>query len=231
MLICPICKRKYEAGNEFCTNEGARLVSTKGPDDTADTSKVTSSASDASSTHESALRELREKLALQDKQIAQLKKDLTAAENEVARLTAAGDRSDAGARPKTIAKKSDPSSRETSLEPTEIVPPPEGAFGWLVCVSGPLVGKRFAISADGLVIGRAKKFSDAGGISISDSSVSNPHAWIGVERDRVVIKDEGSTNGTFLNDPDSDPIKKKAVLEVGDTIIVANNAAQFVFKK
>jgi hypothetical protein len=243
MLICPICKTEYEDSDEFCRTHGARLVPAGGVvDKPSDTSKGRTRESDTSVTDESLrreLRQLRDNLTQRDARITELEEQLAAARRELKKLQEAATKAPrlaAAAEEKTKGKtksgvgKIVPESVESSLQDTDVVTSPEGTFGWLICVAGPQVGERFAITAEGVTIGRKKQYAEAGGISISNQNVSNPHAWVGVERDKVVIKDDGSTNGTFLNDPESEPIKK-AVLEIGDTIIVANNVAQFVFRK
>ena len=83
-------------------------------------------------------------------------------------------------------------------------------------VDGVIVN-RFDIEA-GLTIGRA----DGNRVQIDDSAVSTHHAEIVVEQNRdgeqvCVIRDLGSTNGTFLNEKqiDSEPLRHKDVIRVG----------------
>ena len=81
--------------------------------------------------------------------------------------------------------------------------------GWLLGIDGVVKGKRFGIPARGIKIGRGKRVQ----ILIEDENVSNTHAWVGVEKNRVIVRDQGSTNGTFINDPDSKPIKEARLSE------------------
>ena len=80
----------------------------------------------------------------------------------------------------------------------------DGAFqpdyGSIRFVSGPLSGQEFEVKADGDFIGR-----DGGSaqIVLGDPRISKRHLWIGVKNGRVVITDQNSRNGTFVNDPKS----------------------------
>ena len=69
-------------------------------------------------------------------------------------------------------------------------------YGAIKFVSGPLSGQQFQIKADGDYIGR-----DGGSaqIVIGDPRISKRHLWIGVKGGRVVITDQNSRNGTFVN--------------------------------
>jgi hypothetical protein len=60
---------------------------------------------------------------------------------------------------------------------------------------GPQRGQRFSVSKDSIIIGRMVG-SD---VVVSDSEVSRRHASITWERGQPVIRDLGSTNGTFVN--------------------------------
>jgi V8-like Glu-specific endopeptidase len=71
-------------------------------------------------------------------------------------------------------------------------------YGSIKFVSGPLSGQQFEIKADGDFIGRDGGSSQ---IVIGDPRISKRHVWIGVKGGRVVIADQNSRNGTFVNDP------------------------------
>ena len=60
---------------------------------------------------------------------------------------------------------------------------------------GPQRGQRFSVSKDSIIIGRVVG-SD---VVVSDPEVSRRHASITWERGQPVIRDLGSTNGTFVN--------------------------------
>ncbi len=83
-------------------------------------------------------------------------------------------------------------------------------------VDGVIVN-RFDIDRAGLSIGR----SDSNQVQIDDSAVSAKHAEIVIEesdgRPVYLIRDAGSTNGTFLNEQkvDRQPLQHKDVIRVG----------------
>ena len=65
----------------------------------------------------------------------------------------------------------------------------------LICTAGPLQGQEFVIG-HGVFIGRDGARSQ---IVVPDPQVSGQHLWIGPDNGRIVARDNGSTNGTFLN--------------------------------
>ncbi len=94
-----------------------------------------------------------------------------------------------------------------------------GSFtiGSLTCTRGLLHGQRFSLTATGLLIGRQPGQAQ---IVINDSRASGKHVWIGYENGVLVAVDQGTTNGTFVNDVRFGRISK-APLKDGDTVIVA----------
>lgn len=107
-------------------------------------------------------------------------------------------------------------------------PGPQSGFGAVTCTSGPLAGQRFDIRPDGVYIGRDGTLAQ---IVINDNRVSKRHVWIGPRNGRVVVVDQGSTNGTFLNTPGSQRITE-AFLNPGDTIIVSEaDVARFQYQR
>ena len=115
----------------------------------------------------------------------------------------------------------------------ERVPPTEATkvmseeiYGILTGEEGPLAGKVFKIGPKGLKIGRDPSKND---IIIEDERVSREHAWIGPEGDKVVVKDLGSSNGTFVNDTSFRITKQE--LKEGDLIILGKGRfAVFKFR-
>jgi S1-C subfamily serine protease len=69
------------------------------------------------------------------------------------------------------------------------------AHGRLVCLAGPLQGQEFPIG-EGLYLGRDAARAQ---VVIPDAQVSGQHLWVGPLAGRVIARDAGSTNGTFLN--------------------------------
>jgi S1-C subfamily serine protease len=99
-------------------------------------------------------------------------------------------------------------------------------YGMIQFVSGPLSGQKFQIRPDGDYIGRDGGSSQ---IVIGDPRISKRHLWIGVKEGRVVIEDQNSRNGTFVNDPKSARVTE-APLNAGDTVILGeSDVARFEF--
>jgi len=65
----------------------------------------------------------------------------------------------------------------------------------LICIKGPLEGKRFVITRSSMVIGRDEGLE----LTIPDGSVSRRHAEIVLGPTKAEVKDLGSRNGIFLN--------------------------------
>jgi hypothetical protein len=99
-------------------------------------------------------------------------------------------------------------------------------YGSIEFVSGPLSGQRFQVRSDGDYIGRDGGSSQ---IVVADPRISKRHVWIGVRNGRVVIEDQNSRNGTFVNDPKSARVTETS-LNAGDTVILGeSDVARFEF--
>jgi pSer/pThr/pTyr-binding forkhead associated (FHA) protein len=100
-------------------------------------------------------------------------------------------------------------------------------FGSISFVTGPLAGRRFAIDPEkGSYLGRDGNLAD---IVIDDGRVSRRHAWVGVRGDGVMVIDQNSTNGTFLEKEPSQRITEARLVH-GDGVILGENAAIFRFE-
>jgi hypothetical protein len=106
-----------------------------------------------------------------------------------------------------------------AFQKTVAVSPAAGgaALAGLVCVRGVLRGQHFSFGAHGIVIGRE---AGAAQVVIPDGRVSSKHVWIGFEDGRLMAIDQGSTNGTFVNDMGRGRITR-AELRHGDAVIVS----------
>lgn len=103
------------------------------------------------------------------------------------------------------------------------LPPQKNAR--LVCVSGSQKDHSFPVTAAGITIGRDPKND----VVISDPRASYHHAWIGIIDHKAVLRDLGSTNGTFLNAQIDAPVGE-VVLSPGDTIFFGGHGRdQFRF--
>ena len=99
-------------------------------------------------------------------------------------------------------------------------------YGMLVCTAGPLEGQRFVIEDDGFYIGRDSSLSK---VVIADSRVSKRHVRIVPRNGKVWAVDQSSTNGTFLGQAGGERITE-VQLKRGDTLVLADNAATFVYQ-
>ena len=101
-------------------------------------------------------------------------------------------------------------------------------YGTITFVSGALSGQKFDVTPEGACIGRDSTSSQ---IVIADPRISKRHVWVGVRGNRVVIEDQSSRNGTFLNDPKSERITENALSE-GDIVILGeSDVARFEYRK
>jgi serine protease Do len=103
---------------------------------------------------------------------------------------------------------------------------PARSFGSLQCTAGPVLGRRFEISNQGLLIGRDSTKCQ---IVLADENVSKEHAWIVPVEEGIVVIDRGSTNGTFVNSVDS-PKVSKIRLHHGDRIFIGKGVATFTYQ-
>ena len=102
------------------------------------------------------------------------------------------------------------------------------SYGSITFVSGPLSGQEFKIKQDGDFIGRDGGSSQ---IVIGDPRISKRHLWIGVKNGRVIIADQNSRNGTFVNDPKSARVTETS-LNVGDVVILGeSDVARFEYRQ
>ena len=103
----------------------------------------------------------------------------------------------------------------------------EPDHGSITFVSGPLSGQEFKIKPDGEFIGRDGGSSQ---IVIPDPRISKKHVWIGVRDGRVVIEDQNSRNGTFVNDPKTARVTETS-LSAGDVVILGeSDVARFEYR-
>jgi hypothetical protein len=99
-------------------------------------------------------------------------------------------------------------------------------YGLLQCTGGALEGQRFIIDEGGLYIGRDPAMSQ---IAISDNRISKRHVRIIPRDGKVMAIDQNSTNGTFLGKAGGERITE-VQLKRGDVLVLADNAATFVYQ-
>jgi len=91
-----------------------------------------------------------------------------------------------------------------------------GEGGRLVCTAGPIAGRKFELTEDAVVIGRAGKSA----IAIPDPTVSRSHLLLRKSASGWTAQDLGSGNGTVLNGNrilEETPLSEGDVLALGDT--------------
>lgn len=83
-------------------------------------------------------------------------------------------------------------------------------------VAGPGLGSEVDLDADEITIGRAPE----NGLVINDNNVSRVHARVTVG-DRIIVNDNGSRNGVFVNDKkvEQQPIKPGDRVVIGQTVL------------
>ena len=101
-------------------------------------------------------------------------------------------------------------------------------YGSIMFVSGPLNGQQFQVKPEGDYIGRDGGSSQ---IVLGDPRISKRHVWIGVKNGQVVITDQNSRNGTFINDPKSARVTETS-LNAGDVVILGeSDVARFEYRQ
>lgn len=116
-------------------------------------------------------------------------------------------------------------SVSATLPKRDAPPLPADKTPKLVCVGGSQKDHRFPVTAAGITVGR----DPSNDIVIADPRVSYHHAWIGIIDRQAVLRDLGSTNGTFLNAQIESPVSE-VVLSPGDTIFFGGHGRdQFRF--
>lgn len=87
--------------------------------------------------------------------------------------------------------------------------------------AGPLSGQNISIPASGAWLGRDASRAD---ILVSHPMVSGQHLWIGRQGERWLLKDKGSTNGTYIGSSGSGRVSEHP-LRNGDRVLIAPDGA------
>jgi diguanylate cyclase (GGDEF)-like protein len=103
---------------------------------------------------------------------------------------------------------------------SRIAEKPGGKDACLVVIYGMELGKKFNLDAPSIIIGRSSK-SD---VQVDQESVSRNHAKIVNSGKSILIRDLGSTNGTYVNDELCD----EHVLRDGDLIKIGRTIFKFL---
>jgi two-component system cell cycle response regulator len=97
---------------------------------------------------------------------------------------------------------------------------PEAKEACVVVIYGHDLGKKYNLDGPSLIIGRSSKCD----IHVDQESVSRNHTKIVNSGKRVLIRDLGSTNGTYVNDQ---PVKEH-ILRDGDLIKIGRTILKFL---
>ena len=92
----------------------------------------------------------------------------------------------------------------------------------LVQIYGPMLGKKFVLEKDETSIGRG----DTCEIVLELDNVSRRHCSLLLKPDGVFLRDNGSTNGTYLNNVE---VRGETPLRSGDLIKVGGGIFKFLF--
>lgn len=96
------------------------------------------------------------------------------------------------------------------------------AAGWLIVVEGADKGAHHAVGKGTTLIGRASSCD----VILADPAVSRRHADITAQADRFLIRDVGSTSGTFVDGERLEPFKG-ALLHPGSVISMGTTSLLF----
>ena len=102
-------------------------------------------------------------------------------------------------------------------------PAEEGREGaCLVQIYGPMLGKKFGLDGPETGIGRGESCQ----IILDLDNVSRRHCSLLLREDEVLLRDDGSTNGTYLNNVE---VRGETPLRSGDLIKVGSAIFKFLF--
>ncbi len=91
----------------------------------------------------------------------------------------------------------------------------------LVVIYGLDLGRKYDLNKDSMVVGRSSKAD----IQVDQESISRNHAKVVTQKDHVMIRDLGSTNGTYVND---EQITSEYQLRNGDMVKIGRTIFKFI---
>ncbi|KFA92855.1 GGDEF domain-containing protein [Archangium violaceum] len=112
-------------------------------------------------------------------------------------------------------------TRVTKISSIKELATPVEAECCIVQIHGPELGKKYALQETEFTIGR----EEGNHIVVDLDNVSRRHAMIIRKQGRMLVKDLGSTNGTYLNDQE---VTQETVLRSGDLIKVGGSIFKFL---
>jgi two-component system, cell cycle response regulator len=112
-------------------------------------------------------------------------------------------------------------TRVTKISSIKELATPVDAECCIVQIHGPELGKKYALQESEFTIGR----EEGNHIVVDLDNVSRRHAMIIRKQGRMLVKDLGSTNGTYLNDQE---VTQETPLRSGDLIKVGGSIFKFL---
>lgn len=112
-------------------------------------------------------------------------------------------------------------ARVTKISSIKELATPVEAECCIVQIHGPELGKKYALQETEFTIGR----EEGNHIVVDLDNVSRRHAMIIRKQGRMLVKDLGSTNGTYLNDQE---VTQETALRSGDLIKVGGSIFKFL---
>jgi two-component system cell cycle response regulator len=112
-------------------------------------------------------------------------------------------------------------TRVTKISSIKELATPVDAECCIVQIHGPELGKKYALQETEFTIGR----EEGNHIVVDLDNVSRRHAMIIRKQGRMLVKDLGSTNGTYLNDQE---VTQETPLRSGDLIKVGGSIFKFL---
>ena len=112
-------------------------------------------------------------------------------------------------------------SQTVLTEAGDARPRPANQNGCLIVIYGHEMGRRVQVGAEPLTIGRSPNCE----VPIDQESVSRKHCQIRFEDGGFLVRDLGSTNGTYVND---DLIEPQGRLRHGDQLKVGRTILKFI---
>jgi pSer/pThr/pTyr-binding forkhead associated (FHA) protein len=99
---------------------------------------------------------------------------------------------------------------------------PKGKRASVIILSGPQLGRKQQLTANPSILGRDKKAE----FVIANATVSRRHALIRYHNGKYILKDLGSSNGTFFRGSRIDEI----VIDHGDKFLLGNCQVQLILE-
>ena len=112
-------------------------------------------------------------------------------------------------------------TRVTKISSIKELATPVEAECCIVQIHGPELGKKYTLQETEFTIGR----EEGNHIVVDLDNVSRRHAMIIRKQGRMLVKDLGSTNGTYLNDQE---VTQETALRSGDLIKVGGSIFKFL---